>query len=42
MKDLLIPIVFPEYKIAVNASSIDIDLLPWVSFDNFKISPKKY
>lgn len=38
MKDILIPIVFPEYKIAVETPKTEVDLLPWVEFDNFTIS----
>ena len=41
MKDIIIPIVFPEYRISLNTSSVDVDLFPWVSFDNFKIPPTK-
>ncbi|MDO6610432.1 hypothetical protein Q4601_09010 [Shewanella sp. 1_MG-2023] len=37
MKDVLIPIVFPEYKITVDTPRKDVDLIPWVSFDNFTI-----
>jgi len=38
MKDILIPIVFPEYKITVDTPRLDVDLLPWTSFDDFTIS----
>lgn len=41
MKDLIIPIVFPEYRILVNSPPIDVDLFPWVSFDNFTIPSSK-
>ncbi|WP_211678539.1 hypothetical protein [Moritella sp. 36] len=37
MKDILIPIVFPEYKITVDIPRLDVDLLPWTSVDNFTI-----
>jgi hypothetical protein len=37
MKDVLIPIVFPDYKITVDTPSLDVDLLPWTNFDNFSI-----
>jgi len=39
MKDILIPIVFPEYRITVDTPRRNVDLLPWVDFDNF-IVPK--
>ncbi|WP_212746730.1 hypothetical protein [Pseudoalteromonas ruthenica] len=35
MKDILIPIVFPDYKITVTTPRRDVDLLPWVQYDNF-------
>ena len=41
MKDLIIPIVFPEYRILVNSPPIEVDLFPWVSFDNFTIPSSK-
>lgn len=41
MKDILIPIVFPEYKIAVVTPKADVDLLPWFEFDNFTIAKSK-
>lgn len=37
MSDIIIPIVFPDYKITVDTPKKDVDLLPWVSFDNFSI-----
>lgn len=37
MSDIIIPIVFPDYKITVDTPNKDVDLLPWVSFDNFSI-----
>ncbi|MCG7569191.1 hypothetical protein MHM89_04550 [Pseudoalteromonas sp. CNC9-20] len=37
MKDILIPIVFPDYKITVTTPRRDVDLLPWVQYDNFTI-----
>lgn len=41
MNDIIIPIVFPDYKITVDTPKKDIDLLPWVSFDNFSIPKSK-
>ncbi len=41
MKDILIPIVFPEYQITVDTPRAEVDLLPWVDFDNFTI-PKSH
>jgi hypothetical protein len=37
MSDIIIPIVFPDYKITVDTPKADVDLLPWVSFDNFSV-----
>ncbi len=37
MKDLLIPIVFPEYQITVNTPRAEVDVLPWFDFDNVVI-----
>lgn len=42
MKDLIIPIVFPEYRISVSSPRIDVDIFPWVSFDNFTIHSSKH
>ncbi len=39
MKDVVIPIVFPEYKILVEVKSQPVDIIPWVKWDNFK-TPK--
>ncbi|HEX4878708.1 MAG TPA: hypothetical protein VFV39_02595 [Limnobacter sp.] len=33
--DVIIPMVFPDYKIAVEVQKIKVDVLPWVSFDDF-------
>jgi len=41
MPDLVIPIVFPEYKISVRTPKTKIDVFPWVDFDNFTIPPTK-
>ena len=39
--DIVIPIVFPEYKIAVKIPKIEVDVLPWFEFDNFTIPKQK-
>ncbi len=41
MKDVLIPIVFPDYRISVDTPQIDVDLFPWTNFDNFSIRGRK-
>jgi len=38
MKDIVIPIVFPDYKIPVEVSKTEFDLFPYVDFDNFTAS----
>lgn len=35
--DLVIPTVFPDYRILVEIPKTDVDVLPWVAFDNFTI-----
>ena len=35
MKDVVIPIVFPEYKILVEVKPKSVDLIPGVNWDNF-------
>lgn len=35
MQDIVIPIVFPDYKISVNIPKREFDLFPYVEFDNF-------
>ena len=35
--DVVIPIVFPDYKITVEVSRTEVDLFPWTDFDNFAI-----
>ncbi len=35
MKDIVIPIVFPDYRISVNVPKHEFDLFPYVDFDNF-------
>jgi len=37
MKDIVIPIVFPDYRIPIYTSKIEFDLFPYVNFDNFTI-----
>ena len=37
MKDIVIPIIFPDYKISVDVPEQEIDLFPYVNFDNFTI-----
>lgn len=37
MPDTVIPIVFPDYLIAVIEKDIPVDVLPWFDFDNFTI-----
>jgi hypothetical protein len=34
--DVAIPIVFPDYRIAVELAPTPVDLLPWFTFDNFR------
>lgn len=41
MKDVLIPVVFPDYRISVETPSASIDVLPYFEFDNFKIEKSK-
>jgi hypothetical protein len=41
MKDLIIPIVFPEYRISVTTPRVQVDVFPWVDFDNFTIPSTK-
>jgi hypothetical protein len=33
--DVIIPIVFPDFKISVEIQKIKVDVFPWVTFDNF-------
>ena len=33
--DVVIPIVFPDYKITVDVPPQKVDILPWFEFDNF-------
>lgn len=39
--DVVIPIVFPDYKIAVEIQKTKVDVFPWVEFDNFTIPTYK-
>ncbi len=39
--DTVIPVVFPDYLIAVIEKDIPVDVLPWFSFDNFTIGKAK-
>lgn len=41
MQDLIIPIVFPEYRISITTPQANVDLFPWVNFDNFTIPSTK-
>lgn len=41
MKDIIIPIVFPDYKIIVDTPNVEFDLFPWFDFDNISIKPTK-
>ncbi len=33
--DVVIPIVFPDYKITIEIQRAEVDVFPWVKFDNF-------
>lgn len=35
--DVVIPLVFPDYLIAINTPPTKVDILPWIDFDNFVI-----
>ena len=39
--DVVIPIVFPDYKIAVEVQKTKVDVFPWTTFDNFHIPAYK-
>jgi len=39
--DIVIPIVFPDYKINVEVQKTKVDVFPWVEFDNFSIPSYK-
>jgi hypothetical protein len=34
--DVVIPIVFPDYRITVQVQRLKVDIFPWVEFDNFE------
>jgi len=38
---ILIPIVFPEYKITVEVPKTEVDLLPWAQWDNIRVPAYK-
>jgi len=35
--DVVIPIVFPDYKVTVEVQKTKVDVFPWVTFDNFSM-----
>ena len=39
--DVAIPIVFPDYKIAIEVQKTKVDVFPWTTFDNFHIPAYK-
>jgi len=39
--DIVIPIVFPDYKITVEVKKTNVDVFPWFDFDNFTIPTYK-
>lgn len=41
MKDIIIPIVFPDYKITVTIPNKRFDVLPYVEWDNVEIEQSK-
>ena len=34
--DILIPIVFPDYKVTIEFKESEVDIFPWMKMDNFK------
>lgn len=38
--DIVVPIVFPDYKITVEVAPREVDVLPWFEFDNFEFRHK--
>ena len=40
-KDIVIPIVFPDYRITVEIQKTKVDVFPWVDWDNFTIPKYK-
>jgi len=41
MSDIVIPIVFPDYRISVHLPRTEVDILPFVDFDNFTVPDYK-
>ena len=37
MTDIIIPIVFTEYKVTVDTPNFEFDLFPWTDFENISI-----
>ncbi len=35
--DIVIPIVFPDYKVAIEIQKTKVDVFPWTTFDDFHI-----
>ncbi len=40
-KDIVVPIVFPDYRITVEIQKTKVDVFPWVDWDNFTIPKYK-
>lgn len=40
-KDIVIPIVFPDYRITLEIQRTKVDVFPWFDFDNFTIPKYK-
>jgi hypothetical protein len=41
MMDIVIPIVFPDYRIGIEFPGYEVDVFPFIDFDNFRIPSKK-
>lgn len=39
--DVVIPVVFPDYKVAVEIQKTKVDVFPWTTFDDFHIPAYK-
>lgn len=39
--DIVIPIIFPDYKVTIEIQKTKVDIFPWVDFDNFTIPAYK-
>jgi len=39
--DLVIPIVFPDYRVSVEIKKTEVDVFPWIEFDNFTVPSYK-